>query len=296
MRRPCSFHCRQTVLSLILTLAASGCGKGLYTRSGKFHNPDGGTGGDRGGETSATGGVSVGGSTHGGGGSGGGVGGGLNSGAEVGGGAGTGGDRGGARDGGGEADAGQSGLSVDTRVLPDASPSRTPDLAPKYDVDPGTGITKNVSGDFTTVIQFGDATLTFPKGSFPSAGPYPVTLSLVRSEALPPGYGGALSGIYSISTSVSLWNTASLKIRITPDPALSPQRLGMAYVDFEAKSWILIVNPDSYYDPATSEVIGDVVNFAGRRYFAVVETCAKDGYDASVCHFFPSCKAQACQE
>jgi hypothetical protein len=246
------------ILGALATLVVCGCGKGLYTRAGQFHDHDGSEAGS-----------------------------------------GTGGGGGGGAGGGGTGASGGTGGSVSTSpnagATADASPVQTSDAAPKLDVAPGSEITKNVSGETRTEILLGGATLTFLKGTFPPE-PHPVTLSLVSNDGTPPrpGYGGAIGPVFSITTDFNLWDGATLKIRFTPDPAIPPSRIGLAYVDLASKVWVLITTPiPSSYDANTNEVTGTVAGFSGMRYFAPVEIC---GQDAGACHLFPNCKAEACQE
>jgi hypothetical protein len=244
MSRPRPSFGTVILLGAFMALAASACGKGLYTQAGHVHQP-GGSGG-------------------------------------------------GVIDPGSGSGSGSGSSSPDAWVQADSSPPLSPDVPPKFDAYPGS--TREANYEATTVIQYGEATLTIPKGSFPQGGAYPVTLSLVSSDEMLPGYGGPIGGIYSISTEATLWSSAILKIHVTPDASISPQRVGMAYVDEEAKAWILIVNPDTTYDSNTGDVTGTVTYFHGKRYFAPVEICARDGQDGGVCHPNLSCKTQPCPE
>lgn len=265
MCRPGSSFVRQLTVGAIIALAVGGCGKGLYTRAGQFHGGDGGGGGttDPGSST----------------GSGGAAGGGTGSGTGT-------------------------GTSIDASVPPDSNPTKVPDASPKLDGEPGACKPELVSNGEKADIRCGDATLTIPKESVPTGGPYRVTLSLVSTDGtltLTNGdgtkqrYGGTIGPIYSISAEFSLRGTATLRIRVVPDASISPQRMGLAYVNTDSKIWV--VAPESAFDASTNEVIGAVTNPSGKYYFAPVETCTREGQDGGACHLGSlKCKGEACQE
>jgi hypothetical protein len=270
MSRPCFNRCTQIALAAWMTVAASACGKGLFTaRPLPVDTGDGGTGADGpfdiplasdGPESPAVDAYPD---------------------QEV------------------ASDAPVDGAMDRT---PDGEMDRAADGTADVPVPPSsaTQIIDFPGSRVTLVNAAFSATLVVPRGAF--AQPTIVTLTLVTPSlvsddgglAPPPGPIGpifSLSKTDALGRPVTLQNPASFELVFTPaDGSIPVQRVALAYLDQSNPNlWIAISG--SSYNQATGVLSGSVVEFSATRLFAPVESCLS----GEACPDPKTCGGGACQ-
>ena len=257
MSRPCFYGCTQIALAAWMSVAASACGKGLFTaRPLPVDTGDGGTGADgpfdiplasEGPESPAV-------------------------------------------------DA-YPDQEVASDAPADGAMDRTPDgLVPGSSATqiidyPGDSVTLgNVAFSATLIVPRGAfaqptiVTLTL------------VAITLANDDgglAAPPGPIGpifSLSKTDALGRPVTLQNPASFELSFTPaDGSIPPQRVALAYLQTNPNLWIVVSG--SSYNQATGVLSGSVVEFSATRLFAPVESCLS----GEACPDPETCGGQACQ-
>lgn len=266
MSRPCFNRCTQIALAAWMTVAASACGKGLFTaRPLPVDTGDGGTGADGpfdiplasdGPESPAVDAYPD---------------------QEV------------------ASDAPVDGAMDRT---PDGEMDRAADGTADVPVPPSsaTQIIDFPGSRVTLVNAAFSATLVVPRGAF--AQPTIVTLTLISADGSLGDHPGAIGPIFSLSKTDALLRPATLQkpavfeLRFTPvDTSIPAGRVALAYLDTQSNPNLWIVVSGSSYDATTGVLTGSVFEFSETRLFAPVLSCLT----GQACPDPETCGGGACQ-
>ena len=265
MSRPCFSGCTQVALAAYLSVAASACGKGLFTAKPLIVDTgDAGTGADRPVDIPP-----------------------ANDGPVS------------------PAVDAYPDQEVPSDAAVDGALDRAADGATDRAADglvPGSSATQIIDfpgGQVTLANTTFSATLIVPRGAF--AEPTIVTLTLVALTlvnddgglAAPPGPLGpifSLSKTDALGRPVTLQNLASFELAFTPaDGSIPVQRVALAYLQTNPNLWIVVSG--SSYDASTGVLTGSVFEFSETRLFAPVESCLT----GQACSAPQTCQGGACQ-
>jgi hypothetical protein len=260
MSRPCFHRCTQIALAAWIIVAASACGKGLFTNRPLVEPKDGGTGSDRPADRAV--------------------------------------DIPPVRDGsdGPVVDLlPDQGIPSDV-AAPDVTVS---DVAAPDGPGPGSTATLTIDSPGGAVIlgnATSGATVSVPRNAF--AQPTLVTLTLISADGSLGDQPGAIGPIFSLSKTDALLRPATLQkpavfdLRFTPvDTSIPAGRVALAYLNTLSNPNLWIVVSGSSYDATTGVLTGSVFEFSETRLFAPVESCLT----GQACPDPETCAADACQ-
>jgi hypothetical protein len=264
MSRPRFNRCAQIALAAWMTVAASACGKGLFTaRPLPVDTGDGGTGADGPADRVIPPGPD-----------------------------------------GSDLPAFEvyrdQGLPGDSAGPDGAGPEVPAPDAPTPDAPtPGSTATQTIDspgGDVTLGDATFSATVTVPRNAF--AQPSIVTLTLISADGSLADQPGAIGPVFSLSKTdalqrpVTLQKPATFDLKFTPvDTTIPAGRVVLAYLDTQSNPNLWIAISTSSYDATTDVLTGSVFEFSEPRLFAPVASCLT----GQVCPDPETCGGGACQ-
>jgi hypothetical protein len=269
MSRPCFHRCTQIALAAWISVAASACGKGLFTTRPLVERNDGGTGSDRPADRAVD--VPL-----------------VRDGSE-----------------GPAVDVyADQGIPLDS-AGPDGTGPDGPADAPAPDAPapdgpgPGSTVTRIIDspgGDVPLADARFSATVSVPRNAF--AQPTIVTLTLISADGSLGDQPGAIGPIFSLSKTDALLRPATLQkpavfeLRFAPvDTSIPAGRVALAYLDTQSNPNLWIVVSGSSYDATTGVLTGSVFEFSETRLFAPVLSCLT----GQACPDPETCGGGACQ-
>jgi hypothetical protein len=111
----------------------------------------------------------------------------------------------------------------------------------------------------------------------------------VSADGTLPGYRGAVGPVFSISKTAVFQRPARFELKLAPDSSIPVSRLALAYIDPQARLWIILA--DSSYDPDT-EVLSALINeFSSPWTIAPVLRCNS----LAECGSATTCQGGVCQ-
>ncbi len=179
---------------------------------------------------------------------------------------------------------GDDGRNAEPLVFP--TDDATPGDASADLVGPNPSTTATVDWQGGDVVA-GDGRLVIPKDVLATADA--ITVTQLSADGTLPGYRGAVGPVFSISKSAVFQRPASFELRLTPDPSIPVSRLALAYIDPNARLWLILSG--SSYDANTGVISGVVNEFSSPWIVGPVLRCNAPGE----CGTTAECQGGVCQ-